>query len=192
MVVTRSYQILLPKNDFLPFSHWYYHCNPKKIPTWEGKVVERKQKQFWNQWSNGNNLAACPIGNFKLFWIRIPLPRGFSRSQYSNEQSPFDKLSNLEWPPSCRKKSLKFNEQRQNYSDKTVWTDVSRGTIYKKTFFQISNFLWPKLPIFSKKGHFLPLNGRKDRKYFAKVAQGGNKDSRQKDQLAPLNFSMRY
>ena len=67
MVVTRSYQILLPKNDFLPFSHWYSHCNPKKLPTWEGKVVEQKQKQFWNQWSNGNNLGACPMGNSEIF-----------------------------------------------------------------------------------------------------------------------------
>ena len=74
MVVTRSYQILLPKNDFLPFSHWYLHCNPKKVPTWEGKVVEQKQKQFWNQWSNGNNLGACPIGNSEIFSIRITLP----------------------------------------------------------------------------------------------------------------------
>ena len=73
MVVTRSYQILLPKNDFLPFSHWYLHCNPKKVPTWEGKVVEQKQKQFWNQWSNCNNLGACKIGIFKLFSIRITL-----------------------------------------------------------------------------------------------------------------------
>ena len=72
MVVTRSYQILLPKNHFLPFSHWYLHCN-KKVPTWEGKVVERKQKQFWNQWSSGNNLAACPIGNSEIFSIRITL-----------------------------------------------------------------------------------------------------------------------
>ena len=73
MVVTRSYQILLPKNDFLPFSHWYLHCNPKKVPTWEGKVVEQKQKQFWNQWSNGNNLGACPMGNSEIFSIRITL-----------------------------------------------------------------------------------------------------------------------
>ena len=57
------------------------------------------------------------------------------------------------------KKSLKINEWRKNYSDKTVWTDMSRGTIYKKDVFQFSNFLWPKLPIFSKKSHFLPLNG---------------------------------
>ena len=56
MVVTRSYQILLPKNNFLPFSHWYLHCNPKKVPTWEGKVVEQKQKQFWNLWTKWNNL----------------------------------------------------------------------------------------------------------------------------------------
>ena len=65
------------------------------------------------------------------------------------------------------KKSLKINEWRKNYSDKTVWTDMSRGTIYKKNVFQFCHFLWPKLPIFSKKGHFLPLNRRKDRKYFA-------------------------
>ena len=43
----------------------------------------------------------------------------------------------------------------------------------KKNVFQISNFLWPKLPIFSKKGHFLALNGRKDRKYFAQSCPGG-------------------
>ena len=49
---------------------------------------------------------------------------------------------------------------RQNYSDKTVWTDMSRGTICNKKVFQFGNFLWPKLPIFSKKSHFLPLNGR--------------------------------
>ena len=58
------------------------------------------------------------------------------------------------------KKSLKINEWRKNYSDKTVWTDMSRGTINKKKRFQFSNFLWPKFTNFSKKSHFLPLNGR--------------------------------
>ena len=38
---------------------------------------------------------------------------------------------------------------------------MSRGTIYKKNIFQFDNFLWPKMSIFSKKSHFLPLNGRK-------------------------------
>ena len=38
----------------------------KKVPTWEGKVPERKQKQFWNQWSSGNNMAACQNQNFRL------------------------------------------------------------------------------------------------------------------------------
>ena len=52
----------------------------KKVPTWEGKVVEQKQKQFWNQWNNGNNLGACKIGIFKLFSIRITLVMGTSIS----------------------------------------------------------------------------------------------------------------
>ena len=45
----------------------------KKLPSWEGKVLEQKQKQFWNQWANGNNLAACKNWNFKLCPIRITL-----------------------------------------------------------------------------------------------------------------------
>jgi len=45
----------------------------KKVPTWESKVVERKQKQLRNQRSNRNNTAACKIGNLKLLKIIIPL-----------------------------------------------------------------------------------------------------------------------
>ena len=67
MVVTRSYQILLPKNDFLPFSHWYSHCNPKKLPTWEGVELQRNRNVFWNQWSSGNNLGTCTIGDSEIF-----------------------------------------------------------------------------------------------------------------------------
>ena len=64
------------------FTHYHPSlCQKKKCPplfefflqTWEEKVLEQKQKQFWNQWANGNNLAACQIWNFKLFWIRITL-----------------------------------------------------------------------------------------------------------------------
>ena len=69
--------------------------------------------------------------------------------------------------------SLKINKWRKNYSDKTVWTDMYRGTIYKKYVFQSSNFLWPKLSIFPKKGNFLPLNGRKDCQYFAQSCPRG-------------------
>ena len=58
MVVARSYQILLPKNDFWPFSHWNSHWSPKNLRTAEGMVVERKQKLFRNQWTNWNNLKA--------------------------------------------------------------------------------------------------------------------------------------
>ena len=45
-----------------------------KVPTWEGKVVERKQKQFWNQWTKKHNLEACKIVYLKLFERGIPLP----------------------------------------------------------------------------------------------------------------------
>ena len=29
---------------FWPFSHWFSHCSWKKLPPWEGKVLEQKQK----------------------------------------------------------------------------------------------------------------------------------------------------
>ena len=48
-----------------------------------------------------------------------------------------------------------------------------RGTIYKKYVFQSSNFLWPKLSIFPKKGNFLPLNRFKVCKVFAQSCPRG-------------------
>jgi len=45
---------------------WPNQLGAKKVPTWEGKVLERKQKQFWNQWSSGKNMAACQNLNSKL------------------------------------------------------------------------------------------------------------------------------
>ena len=55
------------KSDFWPFylfwsfSHWNSHWSRKKVPTWEGKVVEQKQKQFWKPWGKWQNLGACKI-----------------------------------------------------------------------------------------------------------------------------------
>ena len=55
------------KSDFWPFylfwsfSHWNSHWSRKIVPTWEGKVAEQKQKQFWNQWTKWQNLGACKI-----------------------------------------------------------------------------------------------------------------------------------
>ena len=76
MVVARYYQILLPKNDFWPFSHWNSHWSPKILRTAEGVVVEQKQKQFWNQWKKWNNLQVCTSQKKKKFRIRITLPNG--------------------------------------------------------------------------------------------------------------------
>ena len=73
MVVARSYQILLPKNDFWPFSHWNSHWSPKNLRTAEGMVVERKQKLFWNQWTKWNILKPCRSWRNQIFWIRITL-----------------------------------------------------------------------------------------------------------------------
>ena len=39
----------------LPFSHW----NRIKVPAWEGKVLERNQKQFRKQRRNCNNMQNC-------------------------------------------------------------------------------------------------------------------------------------
>ena len=50
---------------------------------------------------------------------------------------------------------------------------MPRGTINKKDNFQFSQFLWPKLSTFSRKGHFLPLNGRQDRQDFAQSCPRG-------------------
>ena len=74
MVVARSYQILLAKIDFWPFSHWNSHWSPKNLRTAEGMVVERKQKLFWNQWTKWNILKPCRSWRNQIFWIRITLP----------------------------------------------------------------------------------------------------------------------
>ena len=63
MVVARSYQILLPTNDFWPFSHWNSHWSPKNLRTAEGVVVEQKQKLFWNQGTKWNILKPCRSWN---------------------------------------------------------------------------------------------------------------------------------
>ena len=44
-----------------------------KVPTWEGKVVEQKQKQFWKPWGKWQNMGACKIGYLKKSEIRIAL-----------------------------------------------------------------------------------------------------------------------
>ena len=56
------------KSDFWPFylfwsfSHWNSHWSRKIVPTWEGKVAEQKQKQFWKPWGKWQNMGACKIG----------------------------------------------------------------------------------------------------------------------------------
>ena len=65
---------------FWSISHWNSHWSRKKVPTWEGKVVEQKQKQFWKPWGKWQNLGACKIGYLKLCEIRIPLPPELSHT----------------------------------------------------------------------------------------------------------------
>ena len=47
--------IFWPFYYFWSFSHWNSHWSRKKVPTWEGKVIEQEQKQFWNQWTKEQN-----------------------------------------------------------------------------------------------------------------------------------------
>ena len=79
----------------------------------------------------------------------------------------------MTWDCVVGKKSLKIHERRKNYSDKTVWTGMPKGIIYKKNIFFNKFFWWPKLAIFSQNGHFLPLNGRQDRQDFAQSCPRG-------------------
>ena len=75
--------------------------------------------------------------------IPLLLPRSFSRSQYSYEQSI--------------KQSIQINERRQIIPTKQyeLTCPLFRGTFYKKHVFQFSNLLWQKLHIFfSKKDPF--------------------------------------
>ena len=59
------------------------------------------------------------------------------------------------------KNSLKKDEWRKHYSGETVWTNISRGTIYKKDICQFSNyFCVQNCLFFSKKNIFLSLNER--------------------------------
>ena len=68
------------KSDFWPcylfwsFFYWNSHWSRKIVPTWEGKVVEQKQKQFWNQWTRWQNLGICKIRISEKVKIRIALP----------------------------------------------------------------------------------------------------------------------
>ena len=39
----------------------------KKLPPWEGVELQRKQNVFRNQWSSGNNVGTCTIGNSEIF-----------------------------------------------------------------------------------------------------------------------------
>ena len=65
----------MTKSNFGTPSPLYLQCKTwsrwPKVPTWEGKVVEQKQKQMWNQWTTEHALGACKIGFLKLFEVRI-------------------------------------------------------------------------------------------------------------------------
>ena len=84
------------KSDFWPFylfwsfSHWNSHWSRKKVPTWEGKVVEQKQKQFWKPWGKWQNMGACKIGYLKKSEIRITL---LPEAQRTQGQSALNKVT---------------------------------------------------------------------------------------------------
>ena len=66
---------MAPKGDsyfghFIDFGHFPIEVG-KKVPTWEGKVLERKQKRFWNLWRNCNTLGACKLVILQICSLRI-------------------------------------------------------------------------------------------------------------------------
>ena len=47
--------------------NWFLEIPPAISPAWEGVELQRKQNVFWNQWSSGNNLGTCTIGDSDIF-----------------------------------------------------------------------------------------------------------------------------
>ena len=43
------------------------NAGKKNLPPWEGVELQRKQNVFWNQWSSGNNVGTCTIGDSEIF-----------------------------------------------------------------------------------------------------------------------------
>ena len=68
------------KSDFWPFLFILvifplkFPLKPKKITNMGRSWATEKTKCVWNQWSSGNNMGTCTIGNSEIFRIRITLP----------------------------------------------------------------------------------------------------------------------
>ena len=91
------------------------------------------------------------------------LTRGFSRSEYSNQQSSsgqckisFDRVL-------VREKLFLKNGNSYIKSDEYSLDNILRANFCPKMTFGFWPFLWSKLAIFEFDGHFHPSNGGKDR-----------------------------
>jgi len=102
-------------------------------------------------------ISACTSADTLL------LPRGFSRSEYSNQQSSsgqckisFDRVL-------VREKLFLKNGNSYIKSDEYSWDNILRANFCRKVTFGLWPFLWSNLAIFDFDGHFHQSNGGKDR-----------------------------
>ena len=91
------------------------------------------------------------------------LPRGFSRSEYSNQQSSFGQCKISFDRVLVREKLFLKNGNSYIKSDEYSWDNILRANFCRKVTFGLWPFLWSNLAIFDFDGHFHQSNGGKDR-----------------------------
>ena len=95
--------------------------------------------------------------------LALLLPRGFSRSEYSNQQSSFGQCKISFDRVLVREKLFLKNGNSYIKSDEYSWDNILRANFCRKVTFGLWPFLWSNLAIFDFDGHFHPSNGGKDR-----------------------------
>ena len=95
------------------------------------------------------------------------LTRGFSRSEYFNQQSSFGQCKIIFDRVLVQKKLFLKNYQSYIKSDQYSWENIVRTNFCPKVTFGLWPFLWSNFAIFYFDGHFHPSNGRDFREFSA-------------------------
>ena len=61
------------ESAILELKNGHFWC--EKIPTWEGMVLQQKQKQFWKLPAKLHNLGTCKVWQIQIFSIFLPIWR---------------------------------------------------------------------------------------------------------------------
>ena len=99
--------------------------------------------------------------------LSLLLPRGFSRSEYSNQQSSFGQCKISFDRVLVREKLFLKNGNSYIKSDEYSWDNILRANFCPKVTFGLWPFLWSNLAILYFDGHFHQSNGRDFREFLA-------------------------